>query len=89
MMKQLEQNLRYRIQKIQVVHSNKRNFANLFSHMDFNNNPRKADKFLGGCFTILLISTILLPSAILNLKSWYNDDKPYISSVLYPFGFKG
>ena len=57
--------------------------------MGFNTLEDKSHKVIGGCFTLVFIILIVLPTLLINLQSWYFDKNPYISSIVFPHSVKG
>lgn len=77
------------IPKLQVVQVNKRQIQTLTGHLGFNCHEKKKDKFIGGMFTLVSIILVLIPVTTVNIKTWINDNEPYISSIKFPYGFEG
>ena len=54
-------------------------------YVGFNSNQFKDDKVFGGIVNFLMCSILISGSASTNWNMWYNDSKPYMSSIEVPY----
>ena len=66
---------------MQVVQRSNREGSNLGSHIGSSICSEKRDKFYGGILTCLMMVFLLLPSMAINMKEYFQDSNPKISSI--------
>lgn len=81
--------LAYMFQKCQAIYPEKRSLPTSTMYMDFNMNNYKGDKVIGGVINLLFIGLFLCGNLYNATVDWWQDRKPYESSVTNPFSTEG